>query len=640
MNLKPISNCLSFSSLQQLVAEGDDIVAKKLLATSNTFVLVFFVIVVIYLKVTLFSFIVREEEELENTNLKKSIEEEREHEIDVSSTNVERDDRAVEEEQDDIAIPEKETSPIVECSPLSPSPDNFIVKSIRYANYNLEAMIDRYPNLRGSLTVKSELRNFSKLRTILDKQKLAKFFRSSIFGNYLQLEDRIRFQMSLVYQLLRRQIYSHRKEEIWINYSGMSICFGMKEFAIITGLNCHNEEVYDGENMSTKTKMRRKEILEIVGRSCKRNELIEDLQSKNLSKDVKKSLCLLYFVHSFLCGNDVNTNIPKKWILLSADRKAFPSYPWGRINCDTTIKHLLKAVKTIDGKTTNLYGFPWAFMCWAFEVVPFLQKKYKVFSKQVSSPRIFRWLLATNNESIVHPWIIPTSSEMEMEFFTMFVPKKLTKDDKIEKLEMDLNGVVPIKRDIIIDEHNLDVGGGGASSPIVERVFSGVGDGGGGEFTPNVDRCTNGVDFERGGDFGDISGGFGVGTSSPIDENVPCLQETPSTKETIDLLNVRVESLEKTIVTMNAKIESLDKVIVTMKSKRGIMPSSKISHPYTPDYVKRTKRQISMALSSARKKKKGKVNETIIKKELMSGDSKDEWVDIADEGADSNLKRS
>ncbi|KAL3377870.1 hypothetical protein AABB24_003996, partial [Solanum stoloniferum] len=38
--------------------------------------------------------------------------------------------------------------------------------------------------------------------------------------------------------------------------------------------------------------------------------------------------------------------------------------------------------------------------CWAFEVVPFLQKKYKVFSKQVSSPRIFRWLLATNNELV------------------------------------------------------------------------------------------------------------------------------------------------------------------------------------------------------------------------------------------------
>ncbi|WMV20247.1 hypothetical protein MTR67_013632, partial [Solanum verrucosum] len=358
-SLKPISNCISFSSLQQLVSKERRHCCENIVGDFQ------------YLRLGLLrhsrllpqdcaSMTPRKkrttpiktyerrirtqrqrEEELENTNLKKSIEEEGEHEIDVSSTNVERDDRAVEEEQNDIAIPEKETSPIVELSPLSPSPDNFIVKSIRYANYNLESMIDRYPNLRGSLTVKSELRKFSKFRTILEEQKL-----------------------------------------------------------------------------------------------------------------------------------------------------------------------------------------------------------------------------------IVHRWIIPTSSELEMEFFTKFVPKKLTKDDKIEKLEIDLNGVVAIKRDIIIDEHNLDVGGGGASSPIFERVFSGVGDGGGGEFTPNVDRCTDGVDFERGGDFGDISGGFRVGTSSPIDENVPCLQETPSTKETIDLLNVRVESLEKTIVTMNAKIESLEKAIVTMKSKR------------------------------------------------------------------------
>ncbi|KAH0722839.1 hypothetical protein KY290_005494 [Solanum tuberosum] len=145
------------------------------------------------------------------------------------------------------------------------------------------------------------------------------------------------------------------------------------------------------------------------------------------------------------------------------------------------------------------------------------KRKYKVFTKQVSLPRIFDgfWRLITNQLTLMSCFISLKTRK--------FVPKKLTKDDKIEKLEMDLNGVVAVKRDIIIGEHNLDVGGGGASSPIVERVFSSVGDGGGGEFTPNVDRCIDGVDFERGEDFGDISGGFGVGTSSPIDENVPCL---------------------------------------------------------------------------------------------------------------------
>ncbi|KAH0710623.1 hypothetical protein KY290_011964 [Solanum tuberosum] len=94
---------------------------------------------------------------------------------------------------------------------------------------------------------------------------------------------------------------------------------------------------------------------------------------------------------------------------------------------------------------------------------------------------------------------------------------------------------------------------------------------------------------------------------------------------------IPLRTRNKFFVTMNVKIESLEKAIVTMKSKRGIRSSSKISHPYTPNYVKRTKRQILEALSSARKKKKGKVNETIIEKELVSGASK---------GADSNSKRS
>ncbi|KAG5581958.1 hypothetical protein H5410_052585 [Solanum commersonii] len=315
----------------------------------------------------------KEEEELENTNLKKSIEEEEEegggggeHEIDVSSTSVERDDRAVDEEQDDIAIPEKETSPIVESSPLSPSPDNFIVKSIRYANYNLESMIDR---------------------TILEEQKLVKFFRSSIFD--LLYSYKISNEFSLP-----------------TSSPGMPICFGMKEFVIITGLNCHNEEVYDGENMSTKTKMRRKEILEVVGSSCKRNELIELLQPKILVKIL-------------LCGKDVNIIISKNWILLSANRKAFSAYLWDRISYDTTIKHLLKVVKTIDGRLLIFMVFHGPLCVGHLRLFLSSKRKYKLLATNNKLVNINE-LFDLPQDSIVHPWIILTYSEMEMKFFTKF----------------------------------------------------------------------------------------------------------------------------------------------------------------------------------------------------------------------------
>ncbi|KAF3661864.1 hypothetical protein FXO37_12743 [Capsicum annuum] len=226
------------------------------------------------------------------------------------------------------------------------------------------------------------------------------------------------------------------------------------------------------------------------------------------------------------------------------DRDAFSAYPWGHVSYDLTIEYLLKAFNP-NVKTSNLYGFPWTFM-------------------------------------IVHPWISPTPSEMEMDFLTRFMPLQLTKDDKIEKIERDLNGVGAIKRDYTVVEGDLDpsravyVGGtvvGESSSPNVDRGSSSVGAGGGERSSPFV---TSGL--------GGFSGGFGVGRS-PINENVSCPQETPSTIEvpSCKLFHEKIDLL-------TARVDALEKAITTMMSKRGIWSSSKILYPYTPKGVKRQKK--------------------------------------------------
>ncbi|KAF3677148.1 hypothetical protein FXO38_03952 [Capsicum annuum] len=233
-----------------------------------------------------------------------------------------------------------------------------------------------------------------------------------------------------------------------------------------------------------------------LGKSCKEKELIEYIKSKDVRKSVKKSLCLLYFVHNFLCAKNLNTKLPSEWILQSAYRDAFSAYPWGRI---------------------------------------------------------------------VHPWISPTPSEMEMNFLTRLVPLQLTKDDKIEKLERDLNGVGTIKRDCTVVEGDLDpsravyVGGtvvGESSSPNIDRGKSGVGVGGGGGSYLFV---TSGL--------GDFSGDFRVGRS-PIIENVSRPRETPST---IEVLSCKL--CHEKIDLLTARVDVLEKAITTMMSKKGICPS-------------------------------------------------------------------
>ncbi|KAF3634621.1 hypothetical protein FXO37_26389 [Capsicum annuum] len=78
------------------------------------------------------------------------------------------------------------------------------------------------------------------------------FFKKSCFGCFLDLpEDRSHFPMMMVYGLLKHKIKyvgddedpkeggKKKMDEIWINYCGMPVCFGLQEFAIVMGLRCH-----------------------------------------------------------------------------------------------------------------------------------------------------------------------------------------------------------------------------------------------------------------------------------------------------------------------------------------------------------------------------------------------------------------
>ncbi|PHU26660.1 hypothetical protein BC332_04992 [Capsicum chinense] len=131
----------------------------------------------------------------------------------------------------------------------------------------------------------------------------------SCFGKYLDLpeDNNARFQMKMVYELLKRRFMYENKDkmdEVWINYCGMPVCFGWKEFAIVTGLKCYHPS----------------QVIPIL------------TQKKKIPYTPKKQ--------SILWARDVNNNISLDLIKLSEDLEAFPLAP----------------------KTINLYGFPWAFM--------------------------------------------------------------------------------------------------------------------------------------------------------------------------------------------------------------------------------------------------------------------------------------
>ncbi|PHU05040.1 hypothetical protein BC332_25862 [Capsicum chinense] len=120
-----------------------------------------------------------------------------------------------------------------------------LVKIFSIDRYPVRMQCDGATDLTGDFVVKSSMENiFDAFVKILREQKLNPYFRDTYFRKYLDfLEDNnAHFQMKMVYELLKHKFMYENKDkmnEVWINYCGMPVCFGWKEFVIVIGLKCY-----------------------------------------------------------------------------------------------------------------------------------------------------------------------------------------------------------------------------------------------------------------------------------------------------------------------------------------------------------------------------------------------------------------
>ncbi|PHT76320.1 hypothetical protein T459_19842 [Capsicum annuum] len=295
----------------------------------------------------------------------------------------------------------------------SPS-DKELVKTFSIDHYPVRMQCDSATDLTGDLVVKSVMgKSFETVRKILREQKLDSYFRESFFGQYLDFseDNNAHFQMKMVYDLLKhRFIYENKDkmDEAWINYCGMPVYFDWKVFAIVTRIKCYPHSPSQviptlTQNKAPCTPNKKKgkssdryDLVSIVGPSFKNKNLVEALKGKGLSKKHKKSLFLVWFVHNVLWARDVNNNISLSLINLFKNLEAFNSYPWGYESFKMTVEYFLTPLMP---KTVNLYGFPWAFMAWAFEVIPYLRQQVN-YQEEISYPRILRWLSAKTDKNV------------------------------------------------------------------------------------------------------------------------------------------------------------------------------------------------------------------------------------------------
>ncbi|PHU09093.1 hypothetical protein BC332_20953 [Capsicum chinense] len=121
-------------------------------------------------------------------------------------------------------------------------------------------------------------------------------------------DNNVRFQMKMVSDLFKcRSMYENKDkvDEVGINYCGMPVCFGWREFAIVTGFKCYPPTPSQVIPIITPKKAphtpkkgkgkssNRDDLVFFVGRSFKNINLIEALKGKRLSRKHKQSLFLV-----------------------------------------------------------------------------------------------------------------------------------------------------------------------------------------------------------------------------------------------------------------------------------------------------------------------------------------------------------
>lgn len=191
---------------------------------------------------------------------------------------------------------------------------------------------DRYPHT-GCINSYSKPEYLIDMVEVLDGSLEFEWLKAFCFGRLFRLPvHKSSLSGKLVYQLLFRSLVTSKKHEMWFVFGGHPIRFSLREFAILTGLNCgtypSKEEIRkmqttpSGHHEYFHTLIRPKtsySIRDIVG-ILKDDKLLP--VSKRMAGDRRLRLALIVIVEGILVCDSSN--------VMLKDLDSFVKYPWGR----------------------------------------------------------------------------------------------------------------------------------------------------------------------------------------------------------------------------------------------------------------------------------------------------------------------
>ena len=191
----------------------------------------------------------------------------------------------------------------------------------------------------------------------------------------MEISEKPSFSGRFARFMLSRQLKVEKKHEAWFRFAGKPIRFSIREFAIVTGLNCG--EYPKNSKRNAKVKRKAKPYWpELFGRSdeLRVTTALKNLRRKTITdKEVRIKLACLAIVSSVLLATNLKMKMIKEHADTMVDLEEFFSFPWGRL----AFEMLMGSIKqrnevSLSTDTIAVKGFALALQLVMVEAVPAL----------------------------------------------------------------------------------------------------------------------------------------------------------------------------------------------------------------------------------------------------------------------------
>lgn len=161
------------------------------------------------------------------------------------------------------------------------------------------------------------------------------FLRNSTFGKILSIEENPPFSGAFGQYVVVRILKVNKKYEFWFLFAGNPVRMSLREFAIVTGLNCDKIPVKKKSKNPLKEKLYWNELFGSL-KSCTVETAIGMLKDKVVkSPEGRLKLACLAITSSILFASSHHPRIIPEHVELIRDLDTFLAFPWGRASYQT-----------------------------------------------------------------------------------------------------------------------------------------------------------------------------------------------------------------------------------------------------------------------------------------------------------------